>query len=586
MDQLKRIIHSTVGKTLVISAFALSLLVIAPVAVDSQLSGVAEHRNHYSTASNDLGRRAHGFVRNNGVFTTIDAPGAEFFTVAFGIDGNGNSTGGYVDGSGKLHGFLLNQDEFTLIDYPGARATFAARMNDQGQIVGAYSNELNTPALNLPHGFLLHNGVFKSIDFPGARRTQPFGINNLGQIVGEYVDQNGRSHGFLWNNGVFTTIDAPGGTSTIAIDINDSGQIVGVAFTDYIVDGLGPAFLRDANGVFTRINIPGGLGVIPYGINNSGQIVGDYSTAARVGHGFLLDNGVVTNIDVPDATGFTVVYDINDGGQLAGAYDLAGHGYLKDTIGNFTTIDHPKAIGLTGEPIGINNLGQIVGAYTDANGIFHGFLRDERGFTKIDFPGAMLTQPYKINDQGQVVGGYIDLGGRSHGFLFDNGVFTQIDFPCPQPIAATVAYDIDNNGRIVGLYVDEETGIFHGFLRDSSGTFTSIDVTEDNAIDTAIYGINDQGQMTGVYRNDSKMKAFLLNQGDVTTIEFPGAEKIQPYSINNSGQIVGFYIDDGRAYGFLWVNGSFTTLTNPPGTLVGSGAYDIDDLGRIVGQYN
>jgi probable HAF family extracellular repeat protein len=584
MNLMKRIIHSTLGKTLVISAFALGILATASVVVNSQASGVAEDRNRYSTASSGLGLRGHGFVRNNGVFTTIDAPNASYFTVAFGIDGNGNTVGGYVDGSGKLHGFLRNQLTFGVIDYPGAMATFAARRNENGQIVGAYSNEPNTPAFNLPHGFLLDEGGFTPIDFPGAQRTQPLGINNLGQIVGEYVDQGGRSHGFLWNNGDFTTIDAPGGTSTIAYDINDSGQIVGVTFTDVIIVRFGPAFLRDANGVFTPINIPGSMRVVPYGINNSGQIVGDYEDIERNGHGFLLSQGV-TKIDAPDATGFTVVYDINDGGQLAGAYDIVGHGYLRDISRNFITIDHPEALALTGEPIGINNLGQVVGAYVDAGGGVHGFMLDEGGFTKIDAPDARNTYASEINDQGQVVGYFVGAGGRAHGFLLANRVFTPIDVTLPDVnVIQTFALDINKQGQIVGQYQDD-TG-FHGFLRDSSGVFTRIDFP--GAAGTSINGVNDQGQITGIYTNTGTIQqhGFLRDSSDhFTTIDIPGAVINQPNSINNNGQIVGFYVRGGRPQGFLWANGSFITLTNHPGALRLSVAYDIDDFGRIVGLY-
>ena len=176
---------------------------------------------------NDIGIQGHGFVADNGVFTTIDAPGAGLYTVAFGIDERGRTVGGYVDDRGRLHGFLKDKEAFTVIDFPGAAATFVSRINAQGQIVGAYSDDRNMPALDLPHGFLLDKGVFTKIDFPGAVRTQPFGINSRGQIVGEYVDAEGKSHGFLLDRGVYTTIDAPGGIATFAYDIDDSGRIVG-----------------------------------------------------------------------------------------------------------------------------------------------------------------------------------------------------------------------------------------------------------------------------------------------------------------------------------------------------------------------
>jgi probable HAF family extracellular repeat protein len=245
---------------------------------------------------NDVGIRGHGFVTDNGVFTTIDAPRAGVYTVAFGIDDQGRTVGGYVDRKGTLHGFLRDQGEFTVIDFPGAQATVAARINARGQIVGAYSENSNAPVLSLPHGFLLEDGAFTPIDTPGARRTQPFGINNRGQIVGEYVDAEGRSHGFLLENGVFTTIDAPGRASTIAFDINDNGQIVGVSYTARV----GSGFLREANGAFTTIAVPNAVKTLPYGINNRGQIVGGYDEGQQTGtQGFLLDAGVFTPINSP-----------------------------------------------------------------------------------------------------------------------------------------------------------------------------------------------------------------------------------------------------------------------------------------------
>jgi probable HAF family extracellular repeat protein len=44
-----------------------------------------------------------------------------------------------------------------------------------------------------------------------------------------------------------------------------------------------------------------------------------------------------------------------------------------DTGGSFSTIDEPSAISQSTSVTGINNAGQIVGTYTDANGE-HGFL--------------------------------------------------------------------------------------------------------------------------------------------------------------------------------------------------------------------
>jgi hypothetical protein len=60
--------------------------------------------------------------------------------------------------------------------------------------------------------------------------------------------------------------------------------------------------------------------------------------------------------------------------------------------------------------------------------------------TTIDAPGAALTQPLGINDRGDVVGAYVEAvpgpdpyglyeAGRLRGFVMRGGRFTPIDFP-------------------------------------------------------------------------------------------------------------------------------------------------------------
>ena len=120
-----------------------------------------------------------------GTFTSIDAPGAGAYTVVSGIDESGKAVGGFVDRKGRFHGFVRDQSELTVIDVPGAVATFAARVNTRGQIVGASSaDDPNLPALELTQGFLLDNGVFTTIDAPGGASTNATDIDDSGRIVG------------------------------------------------------------------------------------------------------------------------------------------------------------------------------------------------------------------------------------------------------------------------------------------------------------------------------------------------------------------------------------------------------------------
>jgi uncharacterized membrane protein len=104
-------------------------------------------------------------------------------------------------------------------------------------------------------------------------------------------------------------------------------------------------------------------------------------------------------------------------------------------------------------PFGVNNRGVIVGKYTTADGVDHGFRRDARGpFTTFTIPGAQVTLAYGINDQGQIVGHSISgppTAPTISGFLRDaRGRLTAINRP---GAAATAPFDINNRGQIVGV---------------------------------------------------------------------------------------------------------------------------------------
>ena len=59
-------------------------------------------------------------------------------------------------------------------------------------------------------------------------------------------------------------------------------------------------------------------------------------------------------------------------------------------------------------PQSINDTGQIVGSFRDANGGVHGFLFTEETFTTLDVPGSLFTEAFGINDSGQIVGRFGD----------------------------------------------------------------------------------------------------------------------------------------------------------------------------------
>ena len=115
-------------------------------------------------------------------------------TAPNGINNVGQIVGFYFDNNvtdlfpnGHAHGFLYDNGFFTSFDIPCATATLPMDINDRGQIVGVYGDKDM-----IAHSFLLEDGKFTTFEvpFPGVVITDVSGINNRGQIVGRYLERN------------------------------------------------------------------------------------------------------------------------------------------------------------------------------------------------------------------------------------------------------------------------------------------------------------------------------------------------------------------------------------------------------------
>ncbi len=99
------------------------------------------------------GTGTHGFIDNNGTYTTYNDP-AGVSTMFFGLNNNNQVVGTYVDGAGVAHGFVYNllSNTWQTVDDPFASATTVFTnvngttlngINDLGQLVGFYSDGTN-----------------------------------------------------------------------------------------------------------------------------------------------------------------------------------------------------------------------------------------------------------------------------------------------------------------------------------------------------------------------------------------------------------------------------------------------------------
>jgi len=274
---------------------------------------------------------------------------------------------------------------------------------------------------------------------------------------------------------------------------------------------------------FTTIDHPE-LGSSFWDINNQGHMVVTtmgFGPSGVFSRSFLYDGENVTNIVYPESNDYTSVGGINNSGQIAGAFrDSEGklHGFLYSG-GSYTKMeDHPDADSL--EILGINDSANIAGCFWDSNGGCNVFLYNTatKSYTVIDSPpGASgIVMPYGINNSDQIVGIFTDSNNNVHGFLYNTATksYTVIDHP--DAVAGnmfgggTVLHGINNSGQIAGSFVDSR-GNRHGFIF-ADNRFFEFDHPDAaaGANGTDVWGINDSGQVLGRVYNGQRVNGFLL----------------------------------------------------------------------------
>lgn len=260
----------------------------------------------------------------------------------------------------------------------------------------------------------------------------------------------------------------------------------------------------------------------------------------------------------------------------------------------FTTIDYPGAAATV--PFSITSHGDVLGAWRDGGGNFHGFyLAAGTNFVAFDCQGAVMTRPRTMNSKGEAVGQYLDASGVWHGFYLDMrspSSWEEAGARCT-PVDPNGSVGSDNNtgafgisdaGEIAGQF-ENPKGRLHAFLRwgEVFLTFDLVDGPTNGA-----WTMTPQGDVLGhLQAAGDRMKGWLLNRQGLRVFEFPPAELNTmscPFGANSKGAIVGHYQRaKEQVRGFLYTGGEFISIEVPDST--GTNAYGINDSGLIVGTY-
>lgn len=273
---------------------------------------------------------------------------------------------------------------------------------------------------------------------------------------------------------------------------------------------------------------------------------------------------------VPGSTGRLGVSDINDLGEVVGYYtDTAGDifGFVRTSRGGLTTLSNPSN---TGSPAftaayGVNNFGAIAGLYVNtAANAYESFLYTNGNWGSYFYPGLPAgseTGLYKANDVGGYCGFVIKNVSPYPAQAFvstrngaGNAIFSGNDS------VNTFCEDINDFGTAVGSYQDSK-GVWHGFVRTAGGAFKKIDYPGASTVQGNEPCPDEDGPNVGN-----------LAAGTVVL------------GINNLGDISGHFWDTSyNEHGFVLSGGKFTQIDYPGAYQTGGGG--LNDLGQFVGHY-
>ena len=270
--------------------------------------------------------------------------------------------------------------------------------------------------------------------------------------------------------------------------INEQGEAVGMAETavldpngeDFCGFGTGltcrPFFWKD--GVMSALPTLGGNNGQASAINSRGQITGTAENAelgiSCLGTALpvLWEKGKAHQLPTVAGDPAGMAIGINNLGEAVGATGTCSQPIHAVLWQNGVARELPNLGSTsTNQAVAINNQGQIVGQSSPDSTTFYAVLWQDGTITNLGtLPGDFASFATGINHKGQVVGTTLDSNFNfSHGFIWENGVMTDLNtlFPADPNLFATMANRINSRGQISGMATvlsGPHAGEIHAFL--------------------------------------------------------------------------------------------------------------------------
>ncbi len=301
----------------------------------------------------------------------------------------------------------------------GGAQSYAAAINEQGQVVGSSSTTDGQS-----RAFLWENGRMTALPTPKGGSSIALSINNRGQIAGQscsYIETDGGAQwtcrATVWENGRMTSLATPQRGQSVALDINDQGQVVGQSCLPATGQETPCHAVLWEHGRRTNL----GTEHAADAINEQGQVITTRYLPSAVGDGpsqaFLWEHGRVTELGTLGGRG-SLASDINDRGQVVGQSETPEdqvHAFLWE---NGRMTDLGTLGGRESFAYGINNHGQVVGRSRAATSGPTAVLWENGRLTSLGTLGGRESSARDINEQGQAVGYSLTPTGEEHAVIW------------------------------------------------------------------------------------------------------------------------------------------------------------------------
>lgn len=207
------------------------------------------------------------------------------------------------------------------------------------------------------------------------------------------------------------------------------------------------------------------------------------------------------------------------------------------------------------------------------------------------FSDSHMSKAYSINDAGQIVGEsdvVFPGGGATHAFITGTKDFVLTDLHQLglNPGSSSYAIAINNSGQVTGgAWDDAHTALPSTFITGPNGVGVT-DLGRFGGLESRPYGINESGQIAGLYYEANTYHAFITGPNGVGMTDL-NISNLTPYSVsglNNSGQIAGQQLSNNEYHAFITgPNGTGLTKLEELHGVTNSTASGINNSGQVIG---